>query len=94
LYRTPGHTYRRRTTDLEGCDVAISWRRDDRAATVVATSRWNEAVETVTERFQRFNELPLEEAVEAALVRTPGNMTRDELTRRIAATRERDLSQR
>ncbi len=73
--------------------MGISWRRDDHAATVVATSRWNAAAETVTERFQRFNELPLDEAVEAALFRTPGNMTREELTRRIAATRAVDASQ-
>ncbi len=68
--------------------MGISWRReDDHAATVAATSRWTEAAETVTERFQRFAELPLDEAVEAALIRAPGNMSRDELARRIAASR-------
>jgi hypothetical protein len=47
----------------------------------------------VTERFERFNELPLDQAVEAALMRAPGNMTRDELTRRISASREADSPQ-
>ncbi len=71
--------------------MGISWRRqDDRAATEAATSRWTEAAETVTDRFRRFDELPLDEAVEAALMRAPGNMGRDELERRITAGREAD----
>lgn len=69
--------------------MGISWRREgDQAATVVATSRWTEAAQGVTERFRQFDDMPLEEAVEAALLRAPGNMTRDELTRRITASRE------
>jgi hypothetical protein len=68
--------------------VGISWRRQDgQAAAGAATSRWTEAVETVTDRFRRFHELPLDEAVDAALMRAPGNMSRDELARRIAASR-------
>ena len=69
--------------------MGIRWRsRDDNAAVAVTTSRWNEAAETVAERFQRLNDLPLDEAVEVALMRTPGNMSREELTRRMAASRE------
>jgi hypothetical protein len=41
--------------------------------------------------FQRFNALPLDEAVDAAFMGTPGNMSRDELTRRMAASREARL---
>lgn len=68
--------------------MGISWRREeDPAATVVATSRWTEAAQGVTEKFRQFDDLPLDEAVEAALLRAPGNMSRDELTRRIAASR-------
>lgn len=69
--------------------MGISWRREaDLSATVVATSRWTEAAQGVTERFQQFDDLPLDDAVEAALMRAPGNMSREELTRRIAASRE------
>jgi hypothetical protein len=69
--------------------MGISWRREaDLSATVVATSRWTEAAQGVTERFQQFDDLPLDDAVDAALMRAPGNMSREELTRRIAASRE------
>jgi hypothetical protein len=69
--------------------MEIRWRsKDDSAAATVAISRWNEAAESVTQRFQHLNDLPLDEAVEVALMRTPGNMSREELPRRIAASRE------
>jgi hypothetical protein len=69
--------------------MGIGWKRDDdHSATVVATSRWAETAERLSERFQRFNALPLDEAVDAAFMGTPGNMSRDELTRRMAASRE------
>jgi hypothetical protein len=69
--------------------VGISWRRqDDQAAIDATTSRWTEAAESVAERFKRFHDLPLDEAIEAALMRAPGNMSRDELARRIATSRE------
>jgi hypothetical protein len=68
--------------------MGISWRRHDRAASAAATSRWTQTAETVTERFQSFHELPLDEAVAAAMARAPGNMSREELTMRIAASRE------
>jgi hypothetical protein len=68
--------------------MGISRRREDEdAAATIATSRWAEAAENVTVRFQSFDELPLDQAVEAALLRAPGNMSREELTRRIAASR-------
>jgi hypothetical protein len=71
--------------------MGFGWRRQgDQATTEATTSRWTEAAASVTDRFQRFHELPLDEAVEAALVRAPGNMSRDELARRIAASREVD----
>lgn len=69
--------------------MGIRWRsQDDDTASAVATSRWHEAAETVAERFQHVNDLPLDEAVEVALMRTPGSMSREELTRRMAASRE------
>lgn len=69
--------------------MGIRWRsQDDQTAAAVATSRWTEAAETVAERFQHLNGLPLDEAVEIALMRTPGSMSREELTRRMAAARE------
>jgi hypothetical protein len=70
--------------------MGIRWRgqEDDAMASAVATSRWTEAAETVAERFQHLNDLPLEEAVEVALMRTPGNMSREDLTRRMAASRK------
>lgn len=75
--------------------MGIRWRsQDDHEARAEATSRWNEAAESVTERFQHLNELPLDEAVEAALLRTPGNVSREELARRIAASREVEPPQR
>lgn len=68
--------------------MGISWRRaDDHSATVLATSRWAETAERLSERFQRFDALPLDEAVDAALMGTPGNMSRDELARRMEASR-------
>ena len=68
--------------------MGIGWRRDHESATVVATSRWAETAERLSERFQRLDALPLDEAVDAAILGTPGNMSRDELTRRMAASRE------
>jgi hypothetical protein len=69
--------------------MGIGWRRDDHhLATAAATSRWAETAETLSERFQRFDALPLDEAVDAALMGTPGNMSREELARRMAASRE------
>lgn len=53
-------------------------------------SRWSEAVSTVGARFQDLHSLPLEEAVEVAAMRTPGSFSREELARRMAATRQRD----
>jgi hypothetical protein len=76
-------------TDGEERAMGISWRKQDQSrAAAEATSRWNEAAMSVAERFQHLNELPLEDAVEVALMRAPGNMSREELTRRIAASRE------
>lgn len=75
--------------------MGIRWgSRADREATAEATSRWSETAATVDERFQELNGLPLDEAVEAALIRTPGNMSREELARRIAASRGDEPSQR
>jgi hypothetical protein len=69
--------------------MALGWRRrDEHSATVVATSRWAETADRLSERFQRFDALPLDEAVDEALVGTPGNMSRDELARRMAASRD------
>lgn len=62
-------------------------RAEDAAATVVATSRWTEAAESVSQRFHQIDDLPLEEAVEVTLMRVPGSMDRDDLTRRMAASR-------
>jgi hypothetical protein len=53
-----------------------------------ATSRWAETSERLSQRFQRFDALPLDEAVDAALIATPGNMSREELARRMKASRE------
>ena len=61
--------------------------RDDHAASAEAASRWHEAAETVGRRFQDLHDLPLDEAVDTALMRTPGSFSREELTRRIAASR-------
>ena len=69
--------------------MGIRWRsQDDQAAAAAANSRWTEAAETVAGRFQQLNDLPLDQAVEIALMRTPGNMSREELARRMAAGRE------
>ena len=57
-------------------------------ASVEATTRWHEAVETVGKRFQSLHEMPLDEAVDTALMRTPGNFSREELTQRMAASRD------
>ena len=74
--------------------MGIRWRgHDDETAAALATSRWTEAAETVAERFQHLNDLPLDEAVEVALMRTPGNMSREDLTRRMAASREVEAPQ-
>lgn len=61
--------------------------RESDAATVLATSRWSETADGVSERFQQINDLPLAEAVEVTLMRVPGAMDRDDLTRRMAASR-------
>ncbi len=65
------------------------WRRDGHGevSDPVAATRWAEAAEGVTDRFARFDGLPLEEAVEAAMVTAPANFTREELTHRLAARR-------
>ena len=68
--------------------------RDNHDATAKATSRWTETAATVDERFQQLSDLPLDEAVEVALMRTPGNMNREELARRIAASRGIEPPQR
>lgn len=69
--------------------MGISWRRDDHDAVIAATtSRWAETAEHLSQRFHRFDALPLDEAVDAALMGTPGNMSRAELSRRMAASRE------
>ena len=70
--------------------MGISWKRDVDHSATVARSRWAETAEGLSERFRRFDALPLDEAVEAAFMGTPGNMSRDELTRRMAASREVD----
>ena len=68
--------------------MAINWgRRGDRDGDEVAMSRWAQAVEGVSERFAAFDHMPLDEAVETALLRTPGNMSREELTRRLSERR-------
>ena len=61
--------------------------QDDHAASVEAATRWNEAAESVGRRFQDLHDLPLDEAVDTALMRTPGSFSREELARRIAASR-------
>ncbi len=65
------------------------WHRAERveASDPVATMRWAEAAEGVHDRFARFDGLPLEEAVEIAMVTAPANFTREELTHRLAARR-------
>ncbi len=65
------------------------WRRGDgeQVSDAVATTRWVEAAEGVTDRFARFDGLPLAEAVEVAMVTAPANFTREELTFRLAARR-------
>ena len=67
--------------------MGINWRGQDDNTSAEATSRWHDAARTVAERFQDLKDLPLEEAVEVALIRTPGGMSREELTRRMAAAR-------
>ena len=62
-------------------------REDDAAAAVVATSRWTQAAEGVSQRFRQIDDLPLDEAVEVTLMRVPGSMDRQDLTRRMAASR-------
>ena len=61
--------------------------QDDHAASVEAATRWNEAAESVGKRFQDLHDLPLDEAVDTALMRTPGSFSREELARRMAASR-------
>ena len=69
--------------------MGIGWRRDEHhTAIAAATSRWAETAEHLSQRFHRFDALPLDEAVDAALLGTPGNMSREELARRMAASRE------
>jgi hypothetical protein len=67
--------------------MGIRWRGQDDNTTAVASSRWNEAADTVAERFQQLQDLPLDEAVDVALMRTPGNISREDLARRMAASR-------
>ena len=67
--------------------MGIRWRGQDDSTAAVASSRWNEAAATVAERFQHLNDLPLDEAVDVALMRTPGNISREDLARRMAASR-------
>ena len=62
--------------------------QDDHRASAEAASRWNEAAETVSRRFQDLHDLPLDEAVDTALMRAPGSFSREELARRIAASRD------
>jgi hypothetical protein len=69
--------------------MGIGWRRDEHnTAMAAATSRWAETAEHLSQRFHRFDDLPLDEAVDAALIATPGNLSREELARRMAASRE------
>ncbi len=68
--------------------MGIRRRSQDDPESALATSRWSEAAETVTVRFEQLHNLPLDEAVETALLRTPGSFSRDELARRIAASRD------
>jgi hypothetical protein len=68
--------------------MAIHWgRKGDRDGDAMAMSRWVQAVEGVSERFAAFDHMSLDEAVETALLRTPGNMSREELTRRLSERR-------
>jgi len=74
--------------------MMCSRRRDERAieAAAIAAGRWAEAAQSVADRFDAFNGLSLDEAVETALLKAPGNMNREELTARIAASRGIDLT--
>ena len=57
--------------------MAINWgRKGDRAGDAMAMSRWVQAVDGVSERFAAFDNMSLDEAVQTALLRTPGNMSR------------------
>ena len=76
-------------SDRRGYDMGIRRRgQDDHMASVEAITRWHEAAETVVQRFQGLRDMPLDEAVETALMRTPGNFSREELTERMAASRD------
>ena len=61
-------------------------------ASVEATTRWREAAETVGMRFQSLHDMPLDEAVDTALMRTPGGFSKEELTERMAASRDDRLA--
>lgn len=59
----------------------------------VARTRWEQAAESLTDRFSSVDHLPLAEAVEVVLMAAPAHWSREELTRRIAARRGIDPTQ-